>query len=72
MGGECYALSWDLVQYIATTKLFNKMIKGKEDVLTSKWLKMHPKREEIVWVSERCGIYDHPRAGTVSVIYLFT
>lgn len=65
MGGECYGMSYDLVQYIGSTQLLRGMITGKEDKLTTKWMKMHPKRDEIVWVSERCGIYDHPRAGTV-------
>jgi len=40
---------------------------GKEDKLVSRWMRMHPEREEIVWIAERCWIYDHPKAGTVYV-----
>ena len=65
MGGECYALSLDLVQYIANTEELRSMTVGKEDVLVSKWMKRHPEREDIVWASESCWIYDHPKAGTV-------
>jgi len=65
MGGECYGMSFDLVEYIANHIPLRSMTKGKEDKLVSKWMKMHPKRDEIVWVSERCAIYDHPKAGTV-------
>ncbi|WVN88896.1 uncharacterized protein L203_104111 [Cryptococcus depauperatus CBS 7841] len=65
MAGECYALSYDLVQYIHSTPAIKRMIKGKEDKLTAKWMKMHPDKEKIIWNSDRCWIYDHPRAGTV-------
>ena len=65
MGGECYGMSLDLVRYIAEYEPLRKMIKGKEDKLASKWIRMHPQRDEIVWVSERCAIYDHPKSGTV-------
>jgi len=65
MAGECYALSFDLVQYIAASPALRSMTRGKEDKLVSKWMRMHPERETITWVAERCGIYDHPKAGTV-------
>lgn len=65
MAGECYGMSWDLVRYIGDTPSLNSMIVGKEDKLTSKWMRLHPQAKEIVWVTDRCGIYDHPKAGTV-------
>lgn len=65
MAGECYALSLDLVQYIGASPALRTMKRGKEDKLVAKWMNMHPEREKIVWATERCWIYDHPRAGTV-------
>ena len=62
MAGECYGLSFDLVLYIASNPLPTR---GKEDKLVSRWMKNHPAKENIVWVAERCWIYDHPKAGTV-------
>ncbi|WWD21953.1 hypothetical protein CI109_106441 [Kwoniella shandongensis] len=65
MAGECYALSFDLVQYIAASPALRTLTKGKEDKLVARWMNMHPEREQIVWMTERCWIYDHPKAGTV-------
>lgn len=65
MAGECYALSRDLVEYIRDTELLRAHIWGKEDKLVAQWLRTHPEKEQIMWVSERTWIYDHPRAGTV-------
>ncbi|CAE6437474.1 unnamed protein product [Rhizoctonia solani] len=65
MGGESYALSFDLVQYIATSPLVRSQIKGEEDQVTARWMKSHPRANDIIWWSERCLIYDHPKAGTV-------
>lgn len=65
MAGEAYALSLDLVQYIAAAPSGKLHTKGKEDKLTAEWLKMHPSAENIMWISERCWIYDHPKAGSV-------
>lgn len=31
----------------------------------SKWMRMHPQATEIAWVTEKCWMYDHPKAGTV-------
>lgn len=65
MAGECYALSLDLVQYIADTPALRSMTVGKEDKLVSKWMNVHPEKESIVWATDKCWIYDHPKAGTV-------
>ncbi|WVQ97693.1 hypothetical protein IAU59_004807 [Kwoniella sp. CBS 9459] len=65
MAGECYALSFDLVKYIGASPALRTLTHGKEDKLVAKWMNMHPEREQIVWVTERCWIYDHPKAGTV-------
>ncbi|OCF37721.1 hypothetical protein I316_00848 [Kwoniella heveanensis BCC8398] len=65
MAGECYALSFDLVKYIGASPALRTLTHGKEDKLVAKWMNMHPEREQIVWLTERCWIYDHPKAGTV-------
>ena len=70
MAGEAYALSFDLVQYIASSAQVKAAVRGKEDKLLAQWMYLHPQREEIVWVSESCWIYDHPKAGTVYVYHL--
>lgn len=64
MAGECYALSSDLVQYVAHAGNVLHHIKGKEDKKVAQWINLHPNRSDIHWVSERCWIYDHPKAGT--------
>lgn len=64
MGGECYALSNDLVQYVAHSENVLHYIKGKEDKKVAQWINLHPNRSDIHWVSEHCWIYDHPKAGT--------
>lgn len=65
MAGECYAVSHDLAEYIATSPEVAEQVTGKEDKRMSHWLHEHPEREKITWVSERTWIYDHPRAHTV-------
>ncbi|QRV73804.1 hypothetical protein RhiJN_01818 [Ceratobasidium sp. AG-Ba] len=65
IGGESYALSWDLVQYVATAKQLLSMTRGEEDQVTARWMKAHPRAHEILWWNERCWIYDHPKASTV-------
>ena len=65
MAGELYALSWGLVDWVARDPVVKTKIKGAEDKQTAKWVMMHPKAHQVKWASERCWIYDHPRAGTV-------
>ncbi|KAJ3799922.1 glycosyltransferase family 31 protein [Lentinula aff. detonsa] len=65
MAGELYALSWSLVDWVARDPSVKELTRGAEDKQTAKWMKMHPQAEKVRWVSERCWIYDHPRAGTV-------
>ena len=67
MAGELYALSFALVDWIAHDPVVKTMTRGAEDKQTSKWVRMHPRAEQVRWTSERCWIYDHPRAGTVYV-----
>jgi len=72
MGGECYALSNDLVQYIATSPDVIRYTHGKEDKKVAQWMNLHPNATGLNWVSERCWIYDGPKAGTAySHGYLF-
>lgn len=65
MAGELYALSYSLTTWIANDTQVRTMIRGAEDKQTAKWMRMHPRADEVRWASERCWIYDHPRAGTV-------
>lgn len=60
-----YALSHDLVRWIATSPEVAQYPAGKEDIVTPRWLNMHPDRKAMHWVSEHCWIYDHPLADTV-------
>ncbi|MBW0510993.1 hypothetical protein O181_050708 [Austropuccinia psidii MF-1] len=64
MGGECYALSADLVNYVATSEKVLDHLTGAEDKKVAKWMRIHPNASQINWVTERCWIYDHPKAGT--------
>lgn len=64
MGGEAYALSHDLVQWLANSPEASRTAKGKEDTRTPQWLAMHPNRSSINWVSEHCWIYDHPKGNS--------
>ncbi|KWU46466.1 hypothetical protein RHOSPDRAFT_3142, partial [Rhodotorula sp. JG-1b] len=64
MAGEVYALSADLVNYIATYPRPKSWTIGKEDQRMAKWMRNHPNASSIHWISERCWIYDHPKAGT--------
>ncbi|KAA1123153.1 hypothetical protein PGTUg99_016656 [Puccinia graminis f. sp. tritici] len=64
MGGECYALSADLVRYVASSKKVLDHVTGAEDKKVAKWMRIHPNASQINWVTERCWIYDHPKAGT--------
>lgn len=65
MAGELYALSWSLVDWVAREPLIKELTQGAEDKQTAKWMKLHPEAKKVRWISERCWIYDHPRAGTV-------
>ena len=67
MAGELYALTWALVDWVAKDPTVKTMTRGAEDKQTAKWIKSHPQADEIRWASERCYMYDHPRAGTVYV-----
>ena len=67
MGGELYALSYALVNWVASDPMVKTMTRGAEDKQTSKWIRAHPRAQQVRWSSERCWIYDHPRAGTVYV-----
>ena len=68
MAGELYALSFALVEWVANDPVVKSMTRGAEDKQTSKWIRAHPRAEQVRWTSERCWIYDHPRAGTVYVV----
>lgn len=65
MAGELYALSAPLVEYVATYPVLKSMTKGAEDKQVAAWMKAHPQAASVRWRSERCWVYDHPKAGTV-------
>lgn len=65
MAGELYGLSWSLVDWVSRDPVVKGFTHGAEDKQTAKWMSIHPQAGEIRWASERCWIYDHPRAGTV-------
>jgi hypothetical protein len=65
MAGEAYGMSMDLVNYIATSPGVKSNTRGKEDKLVSRWMRMHPQATAITWITEKCWMYDHPKAGTV-------
>ncbi|KAJ7597016.1 glycosyltransferase family 31 protein [Mycena floridula] len=65
MAGELYALSWSIVDWVAKDPTVKGMTRGAEDKQTAKWMRLHPQASQVRWTSERCWIYDHPRAGTV-------
>lgn len=65
MGGELYALSWSLVNWVAQSDVTKSRTRGAEDKLVAEWMRLHPQAESIGWRSENCWIYDHPKAGTV-------
>jgi len=64
MGGEAYALSFDLIEWMAHSPEVGRSAKGKEDTRTPQWIALHPNRSSINWVSEHCWIYDHPKGGS--------
>jgi len=65
MGGELYALSWDVVTWVAKSNAVKSLTYGAEDKLVARWMLLHPRSGKIRWKSEHCWIYDHPKAGTV-------
>ncbi|KAG8759093.1 hypothetical protein FRC12_009854 [Ceratobasidium sp. 428] len=65
MAGELYALSSALVEYVATAPALKSMTRGAEDKQVAAWMKAHPHAASVRWRSERCWVYDHPKAGTV-------
>lgn len=64
MAGELYALSHDLVRYVAASPRAAQIPFGKEDVRVANWINTHPQRPFINWIDEKCWIYDHPKAGS--------
>ncbi|THH19729.1 hypothetical protein EW146_g1480 [Bondarzewia mesenterica] len=65
MAGELYALSWSLVDWVSKDPAVKGSARGAEDKQTSKWMRLHPRADDVWWASERCWMYDHPRSGTV-------
>ena len=64
MAGECYAMSADLVNYVATYSPLEAYTTGAEDKRVAKWMRLHPNASSINWITERCYVYDHPKAAT--------
>ncbi len=64
MAGECYALSQDLVNWVARSNEAQHLAAGKEDKQVAHWMRAHPDAHAIRYESQHCWIYDHPKAGT--------
>lgn len=58
-------MSWSLLTWVASEPTIRTMTRGAEDKQAANWMRLHPRADAIRWASERCWIYDHPRAGTV-------
>lgn len=65
MAGELYALSHSIVDWISKDPSARENVRGAEDQVTSRWVRWHPRAQDVRWVRERCWVYDHPKAGTV-------
>jgi hypothetical protein len=61
MSGQGYALSLDLVQYLANSPLARWWRWGDEDQLIGDSLRFHPELEKIIFARDSCWVYDHPR-----------
>lgn len=72
MSGQLYALSWNIVNWIAKSESTRALSKGAEDKLVAEWVRLHPQAQDVRWQTENCWMYDHPKAGTIySHGYLF-
>ncbi|KAF5313175.1 hypothetical protein D9619_003288 [Psilocybe cf. subviscida] len=49
MAGELYALSWSLVDWVSKDPTVKTLTWGKEDKQTAKWMRAHPRADEIRW-----------------------
>ncbi|EOR00452.1 hypothetical protein J056_000650 [Wallemia ichthyophaga EXF-994] len=65
MGGQAYALSFDIVKWMANSEFVRNHRNGREDKVTANWVRHHPQAHDIQWVSESCWIYNHPKTHTV-------
>ncbi|KAG6890376.1 hypothetical protein C0992_001966 [Termitomyces sp. T32_za158] len=50
MAGELYALSWNLVDWVAKDPAVKGVTRGAEDKQTAKWMRLHPRSSEVRWV----------------------
>jgi hypothetical protein len=71
MAGELYAFTWNLVDWIGKDPKVKTLTIGAEDQRAADWMRVHPRADKVRWSSERCWIYDHPRAPTMLVFFLF-
>ncbi|OZJ05354.1 hypothetical protein BZG36_01555 [Bifiguratus adelaidae] len=65
MGGECYALSTDLVSWIATNPIPSRYRSGHEDSQLQKWFRWGGIDSSVSYHPENCLIYDDPESGTI-------
>lgn len=64
VNGGVSALSMDLVKYIATSEYALANPGWREDQRLGDWLRAHPQGDQVIWVTDRCWMYDHPRGKT--------
>lgn len=62
MAGWAYGLSMDLVEYIHTSDFVRAHQTRVEDQRVGDWMRSHPEANKIVWVSDRCWLYEYPKA----------
>lgn len=62
MAGAGYGLSMDLVRYISKSDYARSHQRGSEDQRVGDWIRSYPQVEKVIWVTEECWMYDHPKA----------
>ncbi|KAG2180587.1 hypothetical protein INT44_003591 [Umbelopsis vinacea] len=65
MGGECYGLSFDLVQWVSTSQTAQKYKSGHEDSQVQKWFKWASIDSSVHYAPRNCYIYDDPESDSV-------
>ncbi|CAO3618220.1 unnamed protein product [Cunninghamella echinulata] len=65
MGGECYGLSFDLVNWIKKSNVSRKYKNGHEDSQVQKWFNWGNINNNITYQTRNCLIHDDPLSNTV-------
>lgn len=65
MGGECYGLSYDLMQWVASAPVPKAYQIGHEDSQVQKWFQWSNINKKIKYEVRNCRIHDYIDSGTV-------